>query len=277
MDVRPDRQRDRPIARQVVAANRLLVIAHRGASHIAPENTLPAFQAALSLGGGSDATLHSRPGVDLVEFDYHESADRVAVVFHDNVLDRTTDACQQWQQTEIPLAEKSLSELRTLDAGRWFSERFAGTRIPTLAEALDLITAQSIALVERKTGSAERCIEALRTCGAIDRVVVQAFDANFLADCRRLAPELVIAALGEHELRADHLDAACRLNIAAIAWNHEHVTPDLVARIHASGMKCWTWTVDDPDRMRQLASWGVDGIITNRPDLLLTISHDKAT
>jgi glycerophosphoryl diester phosphodiesterase len=277
MDAWPDSQPDRLIARQVVAADRLLVIAHRGASTIAPENTLPAFQAALSLGDSSDATPHPRPSVDMVEFDYQESADHAAVVFHDDQLDRTTDACQQWQKTQIPLAEKPLTELRRLDAGRWFSERFAGTRIPTLSEALDLITARSIALVERKSGSAARCVEALRSCGEIDHVVLQAFDPNFLAECRRLASELVIAALGEHELTAAHLDAACGLSIAVIAWNNEHVTPDLIARIHARGMKCWTWTVDDPDRMHRLASWGVDGIITNRPDLLLEICRGRAS
>ena len=143
MNVRPDSRTAGPTAAEVVAADRLLAIAHRGASHVAPENTLPAFQAALEL------------NVDLVEFDYHESSDHVPVVFHDDQLDRTTDACRLWQQTKIPLVARSLAGLRELDAGRWFSERFAGARIPTLAESLNLITPKSIALVERKAGSAE--------------------------------------------------------------------------------------------------------------------------
>jgi glycerophosphoryl diester phosphodiesterase len=264
MNVRPDSRTAGPTADQVVASNRLLTIAHRGASHFAPENTLPAFQAALEL------------DVDLVEFDYHDSSDEVPVVFHDDQLDRTTDACRLWRQTKIPLAAKSLADLRELDAGGWFSQRFAGARIPTLAEALDLITPKSIALVERKTGSAQRCIQRLCESSAIDRVVIQAFDANFLADCRRLAPELVLAALGEHELTATHLDEACRLRISAVAWNHEHVTPDLVAMIHDRGLKSWAWTVDDPQRMRQLTAWGLDGIITNRPDLLPAIRQGES-
>jgi glycerophosphoryl diester phosphodiesterase len=267
MDGQLDDRAERPTAREIVAASRLLAIAHRGASHIAPENTLPAFQAALDLNVNQDTD----PSVDLIELDYQESAEAVPVVFHDENLDRTTDACRQWKQTKIPLAAKSLVDLRTLDAGTWFSQRFVGTRIPTLAEALDLITTGSIALVERKAGSPQRFIETVRACAAIDRVVLQAFDWNFLAECRRLAPEMVLAALGEHELTTGRLNEIVQLQIPVVAWDHEQLTPETIAAIHTCGLKCWTWTVDEPDRMQRLADWGVDGIITNRPDLLQAI------
>ncbi len=246
-------------ARQVVAENRLLTIAHRGASRLAPENTLPAFQAALNL------------GVDLVELDYRVTADEVPVVLHDEELDRTTDAARRWQQSHIPVAARSLAELRTLDGGSWFSEQFAGTGLPTLREALRTITARSIALVERKAGPAQGCVDLLCEQRLLDRVVLQAFDWDFLADCRRLAPEVVLAALGENALTADKLDQICRRQLPVVAWDHQQVTAELVSIARGRGLRIWTWTVDDPARMRELASWGVGGIITNRPDLLLAM------
>ncbi len=106
--------------------------------------------------------------------------------------------------------------------------------------------------------------------------MLQAFDWKYLAECQRRAPELILAALGEHELTADRLDEIGRLQIPVVAWDQEQITPDLVATIHGRGLKCWTWTVDDPQRMRQLAAWGVDGIITNRPDQLAVIRGEIA-
>ncbi len=147
-----------PTARQVVESGRLLAIAHRGASTVAPENTLPALRAALEL-GGSGGSAHK---VDMVELDYRESADGVPVVFHDELLDRTTDACALWRQAKIPLAGKRLADLSALDAGSWFCPSFPGVPIPTLVEAVELITPAAIALVERKAGPADRCIELLR-------------------------------------------------------------------------------------------------------------------
>src|ERR1700689_2970774 len=96
-----------PIA-GVMRMERVAVIAHRGASRQAPENTLPAFQAA------------AQSGVDMVELDYLQSADQVPVAFHDEDLDRLTDAQTRWGGEKISLASKTLSELKTLDAGSWF-------------------------------------------------------------------------------------------------------------------------------------------------------------
>ncbi len=127
-----------------VQSNRPLVIAHRGHNKVAPENTLPAFAAALPL------------GVDFVELDYFHSADGVPIVFHDQTLDRCTDAYRKWRGKKIPLASKSLAELRTLDAGAWFDPKFAGTRIATLEEALDVIQPGSMTLIERKGATPRR-------------------------------------------------------------------------------------------------------------------------
>src|SRR5262249_13307202 len=146
----------------------VLIIAHRGNSQVAPENTLQSFASAL------------QAGADMVELDYRQSADGVPIVCHDSTLDRTTNATSLWGGIKLKLADKTAAQHKLLDAGSWFDVRFAGAMLPTLAEALDTIQAQSMTLVERKAGQAATCIELLSRKGVIERVVVQSFDWDFL-------------------------------------------------------------------------------------------------
>lgn len=243
----------RPRASERVARGETLVIAHRGASADAPENTLPAFRLALEA------------KADLVELDTHHSADDVPMVFHDKDLKRTTDAQAVFGKTRLRVAERTRAELERLDAGTWFDARFAGTRIPTLEEALDVIQRGSMTLVERKSGDAETLVALLRRKGLLDTVVVQSFDWDFLADCRRLAPDLLLGALGSRSLDDAKLTAVRACGAAVVGWNHKYITPDVVARVHAAGFKLWVYTVNDDVRAVALAAMGVDGIISDRP------------
>jgi glycerophosphoryl diester phosphodiesterase len=220
---------------------------------VAPENTLPAFASALDL------------GVDFVEFDTQVSAEGVPVVFHDETLDRTTDACSHWNDRGILLASKSLADLKQLDAGRWYGERFVGTEIPTLVEALRLISPRSMTMVERKIGDAAAHLRAIEDCRATDRVIVQAFDWAFLADCRRQSPHLLLGALGEKEITEPKLDEAKALGVSVIGWEASYFTPDNIAAIHRRGLRAWAWTVDDVSLARQLIAAGIDGLISNVP------------
>jgi glycerophosphoryl diester phosphodiesterase len=231
----------------------VLIIAHRGDSKAAPENTLLAFESAV------------RVRADLVELDYLHSADGVPVVFHDDELDRTTNACSLWGGTKIKLATKTLADLKRLDAGSWFDAQFAGTPIPTLAEALAVIQAGSMTLIERKEGDAATCVELLKQKNLLDQVVVQAFDWDFLADCHRLAPRLVLGALGNKELTPEKLDKVAKTGASAVGWSDEHIDAAGIAAIHGRGWKAWVWTVDDPKRAVTLVEAGADGIITNVP------------
>jgi glycerophosphoryl diester phosphodiesterase len=231
----------------------VLVIAHRGNSSEAPENTLPSFASAVAL------------GVDLVELDTHASADEIPVVVHDETIDRTTSACTLWSGRDIPLASKSLADLRQLDAGAWFAPRFATTAIATLDEALAVIQPSSMTLIERKQGRVEPILEVLRRHGAMDRVVVQAFDWDFLAQCRRQAPALLIGALGEQEITDEHLDRAVKLGAAVIGWKAGRFTSERISAIHQRGMRAWAWTVNDEPLARRLIAAGIDGLISNFP------------
>jgi len=240
-------------AAERVSAPGIRVIAHRGDSKVAPENTLPAFISAV------------KAGSDLVELDYLHSSDGVPVVFHDDDLDRCTDACALWGGEKILLGSKTLAQLRTLDAGKWFNERFAGTRIPTLDEALDTIQTGSMTLIERKEGDPATCVELLHKKNLRDRVVVQAFDWDYLEGCHKLDKDLVIAALGHKEVTPEKLDDVARTGCRVVAWENKYTNASTIKAIHDRGYKAWVWTVDDPQRVAELVAAKIDGIISNVP------------
>ncbi len=240
-------------AQAKVSQQGVLIIAHRGDSKVAPENTLPAFASAV------------KAGADLVELDYLHSSDGVPVVFHDGELDRTTNACQLWGGTKIPLTSKPLAELLTLDAGSWFDAKFAGTRIPTLEQALDTIQNGSMTLIERKHGDAATGVKLLNDKQLLDQVVVQAFDWNFLKDCHELAPTLVLGALGHKEVTTEKLDQIAKTGATVVGWQDQYTSAETIKAIHDRGWKAWVWTVDSPERAVALVQAGIDGIITNRP------------
>jgi glycerophosphoryl diester phosphodiesterase len=238
----------------LLAEPRVLLIAHRGDSLVAPENTLPAFLSAATL------------GVDMVELDYHHSADGVPVVFHDATLERTTDAAKHWGETRLKFAERSLAELATLDAGSWFDAKFTDTRLSTLVEAIEAIHAAGcVTLIERKTGDAGTLIESLSEHDRLGDVIVQAFDWPFLAECKRLAPSLVIGALGRHEITAHKLAEIVATGAAFIGWADPDLTREGIALAHSRGLKVLVFTCDDERRANELIAFGIDGIISNAP------------
>lgn len=254
---------------KLLQAPRPLVIAHRGFSRAAPENTLAAFREALDT------------QADLVELDYGHSRDGTPVVLHDDTLDRTTDAASLFSRARTWLKDLSLRELARLDAGSWFHPRFAGERLPTLHEAIATILPASVPLIERKGGEAGSLIRLLEQNDWIDRVVVQSFDWPFLRECRELSPSLALGILGPppSTLRGKIMDrreifpgpellgVVEDLNLQVIVWNRQ-VTPDAAAEVHRRGRKLWVYTIDRPAEARRLVKMGVDGIITNDPAII---------
>jgi glycerophosphoryl diester phosphodiesterase len=238
---------------ELLDSPKTLLLAHRGDSRVAPENTLPAFESALRL------------GVDLVELDYHQSADGVPVVFHDEELDRCTDACARWGGEKILLSSRNWPDLCQLDAGHWFGEGFAGTRLATLEAALSLICPRAGCMIERKSGDAETLVALLKRLGYDNRCVVTSFDWEFLAGCRALEPRLLLGALGTDRLSKDHLTTANMFAVSVIGWDNKFVTAEHIELVHSRGLKAWVWTVDDPARAANLVAWGVDGLISNVP------------
>ncbi len=255
-------------AERLLRAGRPLVIAHRGYSEIAPENTLPAFK------------LAKTAGADLVELDYHHTKDGVPIVIHDSDLDRTTDAVAKWGGKKIRVDAKTAEELRGLDAGRWFDRQFAGTRLPQLDEALDLIQNGGATLIERKAGDPATLLKLLRDRHYVNRLILQSFDWNFLAEFHRLEPAQVLGALGppstrngrklsdaEKTLDAAWIAEAAKSGARAIGWNRL-VTREAVQQAHAQGMKVWIYTINDAAAANELLDLGVDGIISNNTSLI---------
>lgn len=256
-----------PAAERLMALQRPLIIAHRGYSAAAPENTLPAFQLGVTTGS------------DLVELDYHHSKDNVLTVLHDHTLDRTTDATKRWGRTNLHVSQFTTAELQTLDASSWRGSNQPPSTIPTLHQALDVIQPGSVTLIERKAGPAAACVELIRSRKLVNEVVVQAFDWEYLEEYHRLEPTQILGALGpwgsyrgqkltdaDKNLSGRWIDEARRVGARAIVWNRQ-VSAAAVQDAHSKGVKVWVYTIDDPALMKSLIAMGVDGIITNNPGL----------
>ncbi len=235
------------------------VIAHRGASAEAPENTLAAFRRALEI------------GVDGVELDAHLSADGEPVVIHDPRLGRTAAGSGM-------VKDHTLAQLQGLDAGRWFGERFAGERIPTLAEALETLRPVRV-IVEIKNGPifypeiAERVVNIVRASGH-GAVTISSFDHPVLRDVKASAPDISTAVL--YTARpVDPVRLARDAGATILHPNWVYVTPDLIAAAHAAGLRVETWTVDEPAHLAHILGTGVDGVMTNHPERLRAILVDR--
>jgi glycerophosphoryl diester phosphodiesterase len=255
-------------AERLLRMERPLVIAHRGYSALAPENTLPAFKAAVEA------------GADLVELDYHHSSDAVPIVIHDSTLDRTTDAVARWGGKDLLIRSRTSEELRRLEAGLWFESPMRGVALPLLTEAIDAIQRGSVALIEHKSGDALTCAQLLRARDLVNQVVVQSFDWAYLSDFHRIEPRQVYGALGppkrwegreladeEKALSRAWVDRVGTIGARVIVWNNQ-VTREAVEMAHSRRMKVWIYTVNDPLEAKALLSLGIDGIITDNPAML---------
>ena len=256
------------------------VIAHRGASGWAPENTLAAFETAMQMGAG------------FIETDLQLSRDAHLVAIHDETLDRTTNGSGL-------VAGKTLDELRQLDAGAWFSgndagrdshaeagkgsspwktKSFAGERIPTIAEVLAFGKRRDAGLyLELKpqgpSGVEHALVVALRAADEILLTVVLSFDRTTLMQLRRLEPLMVTGYLCEKSEGV--AEQAVDVGARQLLPRADQITPELLAEAHRRDLKVVAWTVNDPAQMRVLIAAGVDGIITNYPNELVKVLAGK--
>lgn len=230
-----------------------LVISHAACKGHAPENTLAGIAAALRL------------GVDAIEIDVHVSRDRVPVLLHDRSLDRTTDGSGA-------VNEQTLEQLKTLDAGaRSFEGRFAGERIPTLAEVLDLTRHACLLVIEIKHVGIEHEVAAVvRRMNAMSAAMVWSFDADTVGAARAVMPEVPAARLwgGNTGDAGTLLEDTLTRNAQAVSVHYSAVEPSLVQAARLRGLSVFTWTADGPDEQAATAAAGVAGICTNLPDVL---------
>ncbi|MFF8244678.1 glycerophosphodiester phosphodiesterase family protein [Streptomyces griseus] len=249
-----------------------VVVAHRGASGYAPENTLAAVDAADAL------------GIEWVENDVHRTRDGVLVVLHDNDLKRTTDA-EQVYPDRAPWAVKDFTaaELAKLDAGSWFGERFAGARVPTLTQFLSRMERnRQKLLLEIKSpatypGIERDIIRVLGRSGWLDRshvrsrLVIQSFGADSVKTVHSLRPDITTGFLGTPAV-ADLPSYAAFTD--QINPSYATIGADYVAAVqrlkgpHGKRLRVNTWTVNKAADAVKARDYGVDGIITNFPDVV---------
>ena len=232
------------------------VVAHRGASGHAPENTMAAFRRAVEL------------GAMFIETDLQLSRDARFVAIHDETLERTTNG-------EGPVHEWTLAELRELDAGSWFGGEFIGERVPTLEEILRFARETDVIFyLELKPcapwGAEHALVAALRDAGEAARTVVLSFDAPTLAAVRRLDPTLMTGLLAEVP-HANLIERATLVGARQLALRGDLVTPERLAEARRHDLQVVTWTINHPAHMQALIEVGVDGIFTDYPDRLLAV------
>ncbi len=237
---------------------RTLVLGHRGASAYAPMNTLPAFEMA------------AEQGADGIELDVWLSKDGEAVICHDETIDSTTDGTGY-------IWDKTLAELKLLHAGNKFAERYPTVQIPTLTEVFNAVGDVLFINIEIKADPAMKRGVELVVADLIkhhrmqERVIVSSFSAEVLAQFRLIAPEIPIGFLHRADEPASMRETALIANLPHEA-DHPHyreITPEYVARQKTLGRRINVWTLDDPQRAQEMAALGVDGIITNTPDVIL--------
>ncbi|WP_282798053.1 glycerophosphodiester phosphodiesterase family protein [Streptomyces sp. CC224B] len=258
--------------------HRPLVVAHRGASAYAPENTLAAIDKADEM------------GFRWVENDVQRTKDGVLVIVHDDNLKRTTNVEEVFpDRAPWKVKDFTYKEIARLDAGSWFSPAYKGARVPTLTQYMNRVSRNHQRLVleikkpELYPGIERDTLRVLRKAGWLDRhhvkhkLVVQSFSADSVRTVHDLRPDVKTGFLGTPAASElpKYTEFADQVNST-----HTSITADYVARIHqlkgAHGkpLEIFTWTVDEAAAARRVAGFGVDGIITNKPDVVRAALRD---
>lgn len=243
---------------EIPSGRKVMVIGHRGASGYAPENTMTSFKMAKEM------------GADMIEYDVYMSADGVPVIMHDDKVDRTTDGTGS-------IEEMTLEQIKKLDAGSKTDKKYAGEKVPTLEEVVSWAAENKILMnIEIKgAGCEEKIVELLKKYKMTDKTIVSSFNHEFIKKIRKLEPKIEIAALIGDVENIDAIVKNCHPD--DLNPRFMKLTKGQVADAHAAGLRVNVYTVNDAVFMRQMIGFGVDGIFTNNPDVLIKILDKKKT
>ncbi len=240
------------------------IVAHRGFSFIAPENTLIAYKMA------------AEAGADAGECDVYRTADGKIVLMHDDKVDRTTNGHGK-------IVGHTLAELQTLDAGSWKNKCYATERVPTLEEYLaKLRQLRCKAVIEIKMpGITNEVVNAVRQMRMFDQASIIAFDKNVVKEVRRLEPTLPCGWLAgkpkdwekmSWEKRVAYIALQVReCGATFVDMEFNMLSAEVMAELQRQRIVVWVWTVNNPEDMKRLLAWGVASITTDRPDVLRNI------
>lgn len=241
---------------------RVWVVGHRGAMGYRPENTLASYEHALEL------------GADWIECDVHLSRDGVAVVMHDETVDRTTNG-------HGLVKDHTLEQLKQLDAGSWFSSNYAGERVLTLHELLEFARDRNTVLdIEIKNaplyydGIEDAVVKALEDTRMTDQAIVISFDHHAVGKIKQLEPRIATGVLYAGRPADGGLGLARLVNADALLPHYAYVTREDTAAAHAAGLSMAPWATSDPAILKQLIEAGVDAIGTNHPDVMRNVLRE---
>ncbi len=243
---------------------RPLVAAHRGFSYVAPENTLASYRMAIET------------GADFAECDVYLTKDGVPVLMHDGTLERTAGFKGR-------LRDLTLEQVRQLDAGKWKAPKFAGERIPTLKEAIELTRGKLRFIIEIKEETiAPEVLKVIQSTEIPPQdLMIFSFSAKAVDEIAKLEPRLPTTWLvedpgvDEPAWRAT-ISRALEIRASAIGTSLQHVDPGFVRLAHECGLSVFVWTVNEPQDVKYLVRMGVDVIISDRPDMALEVVNGKA-
>lgn len=241
--------------------NSPIIIAHRGASAYAPENTMSAFEKALEMGVGG------------IELDVHLTKDGHIVVIHDEKVDRTSNG-SGW------VKDMTLDELKQLDFGSWFDKKFKDQRIPTLEQVMELLSGwDGLLNIEIKSdvviyqGIEQKLIDLVEKYNMVSKVIMASFNHYCLLEVQRISPEMKIGLLYVAGLITPW-EYAQKLKADALHPLHYSVTPEMIENCKEYGIEVNPYTVNEPEHIKKVALAGVDGIITDVPDIASQILGD---
>jgi len=246
------------VSRTLDAEETAAVIAHRGASGGAPENTMAAFELAME----EDA--------DWIELDVQEDADGRVIVAHDSDFMKVAgNPLKVWDATASDLAE--------LDIGRWFDPAFADQRVVSLHDVLETARGQIGVVIELKYYGhderlEERVVEVVEATGMQDDIMLMSLQLTGLQKAAALRPNWARGLLNTVSV-----GDLTRLDLDFLALNATAATPSMIRRAHGRGMRVFVWTINDPVQMSVMLSRGVDGLITDEPDIALRVMEYRDT
>jgi glycerophosphoryl diester phosphodiesterase len=239
-------------------AGHVKIIAHRGASHLAPENTLASVELAWRL------------GADAVEVDVHLTRDGRIVAIHDPTTDRTAGI-------RFEIATTHSSHLRRLDVGRHKHPRFAGERIPYLEEVLQTVPPGRQLFVEIKCGPQilPPLVETVARSGKRLQIVLIGFDLGTIETAKKMMPDVPVYWLCDKRLLLSYgrplAERAKAGSVDGLDVHWSGLTRQFIRAVKTTGLQLYIWTVDDPAQAVRLHAMGADGITTNRPDQLKSV------
>lgn len=233
------------------------IIGHRGCAAYAPENTIEAIHTAADM------------GVEWVELDVKLSKDHVPIIFHDDILDRTTNITG-------PVADRNFAELRELDCGSWFGDSFIDTKIPTLEEAVDALLERGLGLnleikpcPGREKETAEVALDLLsQIWDDHDRLLISSFSHVSLETALDIAGDWHRGFLLPEEWPENWAELAEYLQVSTVNVNANNITREQIEEIMDLEKPILAYTVNNPDLARMLQSWGIDGFFSDAPDMI---------